>query len=214
MACISWVDFSMNNPELQRELKKIGVNFNDDFTECVLASGEKYEFIFENYYSVPYIGFGREYMLSMYFEYFLGCGTPQFVYKFMQIMTENGYFESEYDFVNGSFAQCEEYDESFYDNFKLSSKLLAFEKTIIEAVVETYESNDGDVNAFKATVEKDIMNMYEFYLPLYDFMEDIEDFKEPSPDEGFDYWWYDFEEEDQKEMTITKNLVDGKWIEN
>lgn len=217
MACDSYVDFRMRNPELGTELEKIGIKFNDTFTKCELSSGEKYEYVFEDGCYIPYLGLGKNYVLAMYFERFWGCGNADFVYKFMKIMTENGFFESDYDFTTESFYEDEMEDGSFYEKFTFSPKLLAYEQTVIEAMIEEYQDDDeGEIFAFKVTVEKDTMNIYEIDLSLFDFESTMEDdelgFMRIAPSEGFDFWWERFDEESREEMTITKKLVNGEWV--
>ena len=222
MACDSYVDFRMINPEFGRELERIGIKFNDTFTKCELSSGEKYKYLLEDGFSVPYLGLGKNYVLAMYFEYFFGCGNADFVYKFMKIMTENGFFESDYDFTTEGFDEYEMQDQRFYKKFTFSPKLLAYEQTVKEARAESYQiDDDGDICAFRVTVEKDTMNICEFDLSLYDLggdgdiEADESEFMASgniSPDEGFDFWWDGFDEESRNQMTVTKKLVNGEWV--
>ena len=200
MAASSYVNFNMKNKPFFDELEKIGIRFDSDGNNCTLSSGEKYNFCFEDGSNSPYLGFGNDFMVGMFLEYFLYCGYSKFNYQFLKIMTEHGYFESDYDFENNPFDAGQYYGVEFYKQFHMTKKLTDFDSTIEYACVESVEY-DGEVTAFRAIVSDDVMTVYDLQFDLEDELDcDLEDF--------FDMM--DAEVED--EFSICKIWKDGCWV--
>lgn len=201
MATSSLVDYSMKNNALFQALKKIGVKFNADGSECRLASGEVYMFCYEDGYGIPYLGFDDNFMIGMYLEYFLACGNEDFNYQFMKIMTENGYFESDYDFDTNPFDINKYYDRDFYSQFTMTKKLTDFDSTIEEAHVEGIEY-DGEITAFRASVANGVMTILDLQFEF-----ETEDFFE------LDEFWDMMDDAEKEEFTTKKIWQDGCWTE-
>ena len=199
MASNSYVDFSMKNTALFQELEKIGVKFNKDGSKCKLISGEVYEFCFEDGDGIPYLGFGNDFMIGMYLEYFLGCGSAKFNYQFMKILTENGFFESNYNFTANPFNRNKYYDINFYKQFRMTTKLTDFDSTIESACVESVEY-DGEITAFRVVVSDEVMTMWDLQ---FEVEEDL--------DCDLDEFWDMMDAED--DIAICKNWQDGCWVE-
>ena len=200
MANNSCIGFCMRNQKLFQELKKIGINFSDDGRECNLTTGEAYEFCFEDGDNTPYLGFNHDYMINIYLEYFLGCGNPKFNYQFMKILTENDYFESDYDFKNNPFDKNQYYDYDFFKQFHPTKKLTDFDSSIEEAYVESVEF-DGEVTAFHAAVTDGIMTISDLQFEIEDdFFFDISEF------------WDEMDEETKNEFSIQKTFKNGQWV--
>ena len=199
MASNSYVDFSMKNRVLFQELEKIGIKFNVDGSKCKLASGEVYKWCFEDGDGLPYLGFTNEYMIGMYLEYFLGCGNSSFGYQFMKILTENGFFESDYDFVANPFDETGCYDSGFYKQFHITKKLTDFDCMIENAYVKGVEY-DGEITAFYAAVSNGVMIISDLQFEI----------DEDEIGELDEFWDMTGEDDD---FTIKKILQDGCWIE-
>lgn len=202
MATISYVDFCMKNRALFQELDKIGVKFNADGRKCKLMSGEVYKSCYEDGDGIPYLGFGNDFMIGMYIEYFLGCGDSQFNYQFMKILTENGFFESDYDFEAKPFDENGYYDRDFYKQFHMTKKLTDFDSSIENAYVEGVEY-DGEVTAFRIIVSDGVMTICDLQFEVEeDEFCDLDDFwammDEDFEDDGF---------------ATQKILQDGHWVE-
>ena len=200
MANNSCIGFCMRNQKLFQELKKIGINFSDDGRECKLTTGEAYEFCFEDGDNTPYLGFNHDYMINIYLEYFLGCGNSKFSYQFIKILTENDYFESDYDFKNNPFDKNQYYDYDFFKQFHPTKKLTDFDSFIEEAYVESVEF-DGEVTAFRAAVTDGIMTISDLQFEIEDdFFFDISEF------------WDDMDDETRNEFSVQKTFKDDQWI--
>ena len=202
MAMNSYVEFSMNNKFFFEALEKIGICFNSDGDSCVLASGEKYNFSFEDGSNAPYLGFSHDFMIGMYLEYFLWCGYSKFNYQFLKIMTENGFFESDYDFENNPFDAKKYYDVDFYKQFHMTKKLTDFDSTIEYACVESIEY-DGEITAFRVVVSDNIMKICDLQFELEEDLDcDVEDF------------WDMMDSETEYEFTTRKTMQNGVWVED
>ncbi len=201
MASSSYADFSMRNRELFRELEKIGVRFNEDGSKCTLVSGEEYGFCFEDGDATPYLGFNKDFIIGMYLDYFLGCGSSKFGYQFMKILTENGYFESDFDFDANPFDVKNYYDTDFYSQFRMTEKLTDFDSTIENACVESVEY-DGEITAFRAVVSDGVMTLcdMQFEVDECDFCD------------LYNYWNMMDECPVDDELVTKKILQDGRWI--
>lgn len=201
MAMSSYVDFRMENPTFFQELKQIGISFSSDGGSCTLDSGVEYEFFNEDGDGIPYIGLGKDFMVGMFLEYFLGCGNPEFGYQFMKIMSLNGYFESNYNFEENPYNEDVYYDSDFYTQFHATDKLTRFDSTIVSAFVEGIEY-DGEITAFRAVVNDGVMSVSSLQFGLELEWDDIG---------SLDAVLADILKE-CPEFTIQKILQDGRWI--
>lgn len=201
MAMSSYVDFRMENPAFFQELKQIGISFSSDGGSCTLDSGVEYEFFNEDGDGIPYIGLGKNFMVGMFLEYFLGCGNPEFGYQFMKIMSLNGYFESNYNFEENPYNEDVYYDSDFYTQFHATDKLTRFDSTIVSAFVEGIEY-DGEITAFRAVVNDGVMSVSSLQFDLELEWDDID---------SLDAVLADILKE-CPEFTIQKTLQDGRWI--
>ena len=202
MAMNSYVDFSMKNKPFFDALEKIGIRFNSDGDSCVLASGEKYDFCFEDGANAPYLGLSHDFMVGMYLEYFLWCGSSKFNYQFLKIMTENRFFESNYDFENNPFDAKKYYGIEFYKQFHMTKKLTEFDSTIEYACVESVEY-DGEITAFRAVVSDDVMTICDVQFELEEYL-----------DCDLDAFWDMMDSETEAEFTTRKILQNGVWAED
>lgn len=202
MASNSYVDFGMKNRALFQELEKIGVKFNAAGDECKLVSGETYQFWFEDGDNLPYLGFSSEYMIGMYLDYFLGCGSGRFGYPFMKILTENGFFESDFDFAANPFDKNGCYDIEFYKQFRMTKKLTDFDSTIEHAYVEGVEY-DGEITAFRAVVSDGVMTISDLQFEVEE-----EEFG------GLDEFWAMMDMDPEGDEFATRKILrDGRWME-
>lgn len=201
MASSSYANFGMKNLALFQALETIGVKFNKGGSECRLLSGEVYKFCFSDGESVPYLGFNHDFMIGIYLEYFLGCGNRKFSYQFMKILTENGYFNSDYNFEANPFDENGYYGIEFYQHFQMTAKLTDFDSTIENAFVESVEY-DGEVTAFRASVVDGVMTIcdLQFEVALDDF-DDLYEF------------WNAMDPDEMDEFAIRKIMQDGYWVE-
>ena len=197
----SYVEFSMKNKPFFEALKQIGVQFNSDGDRCILASGDKYEFSFEDGCNAPYLGFSHDSMMGMYIEYFLWCGYSKFNYQFLKIMTENGFFESDYDFDNNPFDAKKYYGIEFYQQFHMTKKLTDFDSTIEYACVESIEY-DGEITAFRTVVSDNVMTICDLQFEL-----------EEDLDCDLDEFWEMMDSETEEKFTIRKTLQNGVWVD-
>lgn len=202
MASSSYSDFCMINREFFHELEKVGIKFNEDGSKCALISGEEYRFCFEDGDAIPYLGFNKDFMIGMYLEYFLGCGSSKFGYQFMKILTENGFFESDFDFTVNPYDEHKYYESNFFRQFRMTEKLTDFDRTIENARVESVEY-DGEITAFRAVVSNGVMTVcdlqfeveVEDFCDLYNFLNMMDEYPE------------------NDELAQKKILQDGRWVE-
>lgn len=203
MAASSSVDFAMVNANLFNELEKIGIKFTNDGTECELACGMKSEFVFEDGMCIPEQVFSPVSVIGTFLDYFLGTSNSEFVCEFLKIMTENGYIESELDFEDDF--DDEIYLEDYADEFTLTNKLLKYESTITEALIEAAYVDAPDIMAAKMIV-KDNNMVIQYIDTMGD--EECDVFYDAAE---FDNIWEPLEDDEKEEFTYKKTFANGKW---
>lgn len=201
----SFVNFSMNNPQLFTELEKIGIVFSNNGKECKLPNGLESEFVFEDGMSLPGACFEPASMIGRFLDHFLGTCTGEFSYEFIKTLSAHGYIDSKYNFDENP---CDDdfYLEELEGEFTLTEKLLKYDETIIEAVVESADVEFPDIRASRITVNGNNMVINDI-----DFCVD-EDFDIFYDAVDFDTVWNILDDEGKPEFTYKKTLQNGKWV--
>jgi hypothetical protein len=118
----------------------------------------------------------------------------------MKIMSENGYFESSYDFETNPFDSSKYYECDFYKQFKITKKLTDFDGTIESAYTEGVEA-DCEITAFRVSVKNGVMTVFDIQFEFE--MEDCCDFELDSV----------FGVMEEEEFVVQKVFRDGCWAE-